>query len=165
MLRRIIWQPSGGHWLFYLSAIYLAVAMYSIFVEKFAHIELIQVAWLCIIALPLVCNPLARWLNMKETHMFDMFKKKNKLPDNVVPFPKKEETEYGGGRGYIPEPKKPAVTYYTLGMTSENRLELKMGYSAITMNYGGLCNLMDQLEVYKKQLAEYEGIEEEESPT
>jgi len=90
-----------------------------------------------------------------------MFKKKNKLPDNVVPFPKKEETEYGGGDGggYVPpEPKKPAVTYYTLGMTSENRLEFKMGYSAITMNHGGLCNLMDQLEVYKKQLADYEGI-------
>jgi hypothetical protein len=46
-------------------------------------------------------------------------------------------------------------------MTSEGRLEFKMGYSAITMNYGGVCNLMDQLELYKKQLAEYEGIEEE----
>ena len=92
--------------------------------------------------------------------MFDMFKKKS---SNVVPFPKQEEAQHGGGDGggYIPEPKKPSVTYYTLGMTSENRLEFKMGYSAITMNYGGLCNLMDQLEVYKKQLAEYEGVEEE----
>jgi hypothetical protein len=159
MWRRIIWQPSGGYWLFYWSAIYLAVGMYSIFVEKFAPFELIQFGWLCIIALPLVCNPLARRLNMKENHMFDVFKKKNKLPDNVVPFPKKEETGYGGG-GYIPEPKKPAVTYYSLGMTSENRLEFKMGYSAITMNHGGVTNLIEQLETFRKQLAQYEGIEE-----
>ena len=92
--------------------------------------------------------------------IFDMFKKK---PSNVVPFPNQQETEYGGGDGgsYIEPPKKPAVTYYTLGMTSENRLEFKIGYSAISMNYHGLCNLMDQLEVFKGQLAEYEGIEED----
>ena len=160
MWRRIIWQPSGGYWLFYASVVYFTVAMYSIFVAKFAPIELIQFVWLCIIALPLVCNPLARRLNMKENTMFSMFKKK---PSNVVPFPKQEETEYGGGSGggYIPEPKKPAVTYYSLGMTSENRLELKMGYSAITMNHGGVSNLIEQLETFKKQLAQYEGIEEE----
>jgi hypothetical protein len=35
-----------------------------------------------------------------------------------------------------------------------------MGYSAISMNYGGVTNLIEQLEVYKKQLAEYEGIGE-----
>ena len=98
-----------------------------------------------------------------DKKMFDMFKKK---PSNVVPFPKAEETEYGGGDGggYIPpEPKKPAVTYYSLGMTSENRLELKMGYSAITMNYGGVSNLIEQLETFKKQLAQYEGIVEDDS--
>jgi hypothetical protein len=111
------------------------------------------------VALPLVCNPLARWLNMKENHMFDVFKKK---PSNVVPFPK--EPEHGGGDGGdIPEPKKPSVTYYTLGMTSENRLEFKMGYSAITMNHGGVVNLIEQLETFKKQLAQYEGIEDEEN--
>ena len=121
---------------------------------------LVELVWLVMVALPLVCNPLARWLNMKENNMFDVFKKKNKLPDNVVPFPK--EPAHGGGDGgnTPPEPKKPAVTYYTLGMTSENRLEFRMGYSAITMNYGGICNLMDQLETFKKQLAQYEGIEE-----
>jgi hypothetical protein len=93
---------------------------------------------------------------MKENTMFDLFKK-NKMPENVVPFPAPAPKLVEPP----PEPKKPAVTYYTLGMTSEGRLEFKMGYSAITMNYGGLCNLMDQLEVYKKQLAEYEDVEEE----
>jgi hypothetical protein len=38
------------------------------------------------VALPLICNPLARWLNMKENTMFDLFKR-NKMPKNVVPFP------------------------------------------------------------------------------
>ena len=45
-------------------------------------------------------------------------------------------------------------------MTSENRLEFKMGYSAITMNYGGITNMIEQLKIYQKQLAEIEGIEE-----
>jgi hypothetical protein len=155
-----LFERSGGCWLFWWSAVYFIIGMVDLFVLKTDLFPLTQILWLCIIALPLVCNPLARWLNMKENHMFDMFKKKS---SNVVPFPKQEEAQHGGGDGggYIPEPKKPSVTYYTLGMTSENRLEFKMGYSAITMNYGGLCNLMDQLEVYKKQLAEYEGVEEE----
>ena len=38
-----------------------------------------------------------------------------------------------------------------------------MGYSAITMNHGGVSNLIEQLETFKKQLAQYEGIEEEEN--
>jgi hypothetical protein len=154
-----LFERSGGCWLFWWSAVYFIAGMIDLFVLKTDWFPLTQLAWLCIIALPLVCNPLARWLNMKENHMFDMFKKK---PSNVVPFPKQEETQHGGGDGggYIPEPKKPSVTYYTLGMTSENRLEFKMGYSAITMNYGGVTNLIEQLETFKKQLAEYEGIEE-----
>ena len=79
------------------------------------------------------------------------------MPENVVPFPAPKPKLVEPP----PEPKKPAVTYYSLGMTSENRLEFKMGYSAITMNYGGVTNLIDQLETFKKQLAEYEGIGEE----
>jgi len=55
------------------------------------------------------------------------------------------------------------VTYYTLGMNSDNRLEFKMGYSAITMNYGGVTHMIEQLQLYQKQLAQYEGIEEEEN--
>jgi hypothetical protein len=156
-----LFEPSAGFWLFGWSIIYFIVGMVNLFVFKTDWFPWVQVGWLFIIALPLVCNPLARRLNMKENHMFDMFKKK---PNNVVPFPKQEETEHGGGDGggYIPEPKKPSVTYYTLGMTSENRLEFKMGYSAITMNHGGIVNLIEQLETFKKQLAQYEGIEEEE---
>ena len=158
-----LFARSGGHWLFWSGVFYISLVILVALSPYGQYTWYTQIVWLLLISLPLVCNPLARWLNMKENKMFDVFKKKNKLPDNVVPFPK--EPAHGGGDGgeYLPpEPKKPAVTYYTLGMTSENRLEFKMGYSAITMNYGGVCNLMDQLETFKKQLAQYEGIEETE---
>ena len=158
-----LFARSGGHWLFWSGVFYISLVILVALSPYGQYTWYTQIVWLLLISLPLVCNPLARWLNMKENKMFDVFKKKNKLPDNVVPFPK--EPAHGGGDGgeYLPpEPKKPAVTYYTLGMNSENRLEFKMGYSAISMNYGGGSNLIEQLEVYKKQLAEYEGIGEQE---
>ena len=154
-----LFARSGGHWLFWSGFTYLSLTAVVAFSPYSQYTMCVQLVWLVMVALPLVCNPLARWLNMKENHMFDVFKKK---PSNVVPFPK--EPEHGGGDGGdIPEPKKPSVTYYTLGMTSENRLEFKMGYSAITMNHGGVVNLIEQLETFKKQLAQYEGIEDEEN--
>ena len=155
-----LFARSGGHWLFWSGFIYLSLTVLVALSPYRDYTMLVELVWLVMVALPLVCNPLARWLNMRETHMFDMFKKK---PSNVVPFPKEPEHGGGDGGGYIPEPKKPSVTYYTLGMTSENRLEFKMGYSAITMNHGGVVNLIEQLETFKKQLAQYEGIEEEEN--
>jgi hypothetical protein len=122
--------------------------------------EYATLAFVLVLSVPLWCPPVARHFNM-EPLMFNMFKKKEY--SNVVPFPKQEETQYGGGDGggYLPPtPKAPPVTYYTLGMTSENRLELKVPSGAITMNYGGVANLIEQLETFKKQLAQYEGIEE-----
>lgn len=155
-----LFARTGGHWLFWCGFLYLSLSLGIAFGPYRDYTLLVQLGWIISMSLPLVCNPLARWLNMRENHMFNnLFFKK---PSNVVPFPKQEETEYGGGGGYIPEPKKPAVTYYSLGMTSENRLELKMGYSAITMNHGGVTNLIEQLKTFQAQLAEYEGIEEQE---
>jgi len=153
-----LFKPSAGFWLFGWSIVYFITGMVNLFVFKTDWFPWVQVSWLFIIALPLVCNPLARWLNMKENRMFDWMKK-NKMPENVVPFPAPAPKLVEPP----PEPKKPPVTYYSLGMTSEGRLEFKMGYSAISMNYGGITNLIEQLEVYKKQLAEYEGIEETEN--
>jgi hypothetical protein len=161
-----LFARTGGHWLFWCGIFYVTIILGVAFSPYRDYTMMLQGVWIFAISIPLWCNPLASWLNMKETDMFDVFKKKNKLPDNVVPFPKEPAHGGGSGGGYIPpEPKKPAVTYYTLGMNSENRLEFKMGYSAITMNYGGVTNLIEQLKVYQKQLAEYEGIEEEESET
>ena len=161
-LRSFLFGRTGGYYLFWSSAIYLVIGLYCALYYKEIRTEFIQMVWISVLALPFAVPPIGRYFNLDVTwdqKMFNVFKKK---PSNVVPFPKAEETEYGGGDGPPPqEPKKPAVTFYTLGMTSENRLEFKMGYSAITMNYGGLVNLMDQLEVFKKQLAQYEGIVED----
>jgi hypothetical protein len=153
-----LFARSGGHWLFWSGFIYLSLTALVALSPYSDYTMCVQLVWFILITLPLICNPLARWLNMKENTMFDWMKK-NKLPENVVPFPAPKPKLVEPP----PEPKKPAVTYYSLGMTSENRLEFKMGYSAITMNYGGVTNLIEQLEVYKKQLAVCEGIEEEEN--
>jgi len=156
-----LFARSGGHWLFWSGVFYISLVILVALSPYGQYTWYTQIVWIVLISLPLVCNPLARWLNMRENHMLDkLFFKK---PSNVVPFPKEPEHGGGDGGGYTPEPKKPTVTYYTLGMNSDNRLEFKMGYSAITMNHGGVSNLIEQLETFKKQLAQYEGIEEEEN--
>ena len=48
--------------------------------------------------------------------------------------------------------EKPAVTYYRLGLTDNNRVSLQMGYSEITMNAAGVNNLIEQLELFRNQL-------------
>ena len=83
--------------------------------------------------------------------MFDWFKK----PDykNVVPlFPEPKAVPY------IEPPKqeKNPTTYYSIGHTDDNRVTLRMGYATLTMNYDGVQNLIDQLELYQSQLHEEE---------
>ena len=141
-----IFERTGAHWLFWCSVFYLV----SAFTVPKEYVILVEATWLAIIALPLICNPLARWLNMKETHMFDWMKKK---PGNLVPFPEIPKTEVKSP--YTPpEPEKPATTYYRLGLTDNNRVSLQMGYSEITMNEGGINNLIEQLELFRDQLQE-----------
>ena len=172
-LRNFLFGRTGGYYLFWCSAIYLVVGLTCALYYKEIRTEFIQMVWISVLALPFAVPPVGRYFNLDVTwdqKMLNWFKGKTakeyldeaKAKSNVVPFPK-QETEYGSGDGggQIEPPKKPPVTFYTLGMTSENRVEFKMGYSAITMNYGGLVNLMDQLEVFKKQLAQYEGIVED----
>jgi len=151
-----LFARSGGHWLFWSGVFYISLVILVALSPYGQYTWYTQIVWIVLISLPLVCNPLARWLNMRENHMFDLFKK-NKMPKNVVPFPASPPKLVESP----PEPKKAPVTYYSLGMNSENRLEFKMGYSAISMNYGGVTNLIEQLEVYKKQLADYEGINDD----
>jgi hypothetical protein len=90
--------------------------------------------------------------------MFNWFKKKDE--SNVVKFPESNEGSYPT---YVdpPEPEKPATTYYRLGMTSDNRVSLAMGYSEITMNVAGINNMIKQLECFRDQIAEHESNKEE----
>jgi hypothetical protein len=77
--------------------------------------------------------------------MFDWFKKRDY--SNVVPmFPDKVPF-------VEPTPKeKDPTTYYSIGHTDDNRVTLRMGYTTLTMNYDGVQNLIDQLELYQRQL-------------
>ena len=149
-----LFERSGGYWLFWWTAVYFIIGMLDLFVIKKDLFPLTQLAWLCIIALPLVCNPLARWLNMKENHMFDWMKKKE--PTNVVPFPNAYDPPKTPYVDPVPAPKKESKTYYTMGLTDDNRVSFQMGYTTLTMNDIGVQQLIDQLEFFKNKLEERE---------
>ena len=83
--------------------------------------------------------------------MFDWFKKTDY--SNVVKFPKRETMPYIEPPA---EPTKPAVTYYRLGITNDNRVSFAMGYSEITMNAAGIDNMIKQLEVFRDQILDNE---------
>jgi len=146
-----LFERSAGHWLFWWSAVYFAVAMLDLFVFKLGLSPWVQIIWLSIIALPLTYNPLARWLNMKENHMFDWIKNKDKTPSNVVPFPEPKETPKVP---YLvpPAPKPEPKTYYTFGLTNDNRVSFTIGYATLLMNDVGVDQLITQLEFYRDQL-------------
>jgi hypothetical protein len=65
MLKRVLWRPTGGHYLFWASFVYFWAGMYNVFIEQFASIELIQVVWIVILTIPLLVKPVARRLNMR----------------------------------------------------------------------------------------------------
>jgi len=80
--------------------------------------------------------------------MFDWFKK----PDysNVVKFPVPAP--------YIAAPtqEKETETMYSIGVTNDNHMTLKMGHSTLTMTKAGCHNLIVQLQVFKDQLRDKE---------
>jgi hypothetical protein len=79
--------------------------------------------------------------------MFDWFKKREY--SNVVKFPELKPVEPVEPPA---PPEKDPTTYYSIGHTNDNRVSFKMGYSTLTMNYQGVQNLIDQLELYQQQL-------------
>ena len=143
-----LFARSGGHWLFWSGFTYLSLTALVAFSPYSDYTMLVQLVWLVMVALPLVCNPLARWLNMKENNMFDLFKK-NKMPKNVVPFPAPKAVV--PVEPPAPKEKDPAV-HYTIGHTDDNRVAFRLGYSTLVMNYAGVQTLIDQLELYQSQL-------------
>ena len=146
-----IFGRTGGYYLFWCSFIYLVVGLPCALYFKEVHTEYIQMIWICVLALPLLVPPVARYFNM-EPVMFDLFKK-NKMPENVVPFP----TPKAVAPVEPPEEKeKPTHTYYRLGLTDNNRVSFSMGYSEITMNAGGIDSMIALLETYRDLLREEE---------
>jgi len=158
---------TGGHYLFWTGAVYLTAGLASAFFFKDFPKEIIQIVWISVLALPFTYPPLGRYFNLDiewDRNMFDWFKSREeraKEYDNVVKFPAPKAVPP------VPEvepPKKeePVTTYYRLGFTSNGRVSFQMGYSEITMNYAGVNDMIQQLEVFRDQLAVREGIDGDE---
>jgi hypothetical protein len=64
----------------------------------------------------------------------------------VIPFPELKTAPP------IPEPEKPAKTYYRLGLTDNNRVSFQMGYSELTMSRAGCQQVIDQITFFMNQL-------------
>jgi len=149
---------SGGYYLFWTGFVYFWVGMYLAFTH-YARPEFATLGFVLALSVPLWCPPVARYFNM-EPLMFDLFKKK-KMPENVVPFPAPAPKLVEPPKP-PPEPEKPATTYYRLGITTNGRVSFQMGYSEITMNAGGIDNMIAQLECFRDQILKYENDKEEE---
>ena len=148
-----MFKPSGGLWLFGCSVIYMIIGMLDIFVFHNGFNIFIQLGWLCAIALPLFVPPLARYLNMYSIWGDTMWRKREiadkvNKDNKIVPFPAPKAVD----SPMVPPPEKDPTTYYSIGHTDDNRVTLRMGYTTLTMNYAGVQNLIDQLELYQSQL-------------
>jgi len=145
---------TSGYYLFWVGFIYFWVGMYLAFTHA-APTEYATLGFVLVLSVPLWCPPVARHFNM-EPLMFDFFKKKDKTPSNVVPFP---EPKAVPPMPYVEppkEPEKPVTTFYRLGITNNSRVSFQMGYSEITMNADGIDNMIRQLQVFRDQIREYE---------
>lgn len=74
--------------------------------------------------------------------------------NKVIPFP--ELKSVPPMPEVNPAKEKPAVSYYRLGITDNNRVSFQMGYSEITLNSQGVDNLIAQLELFRDQIKEQE---------
>ena len=143
-----LFARSGGYWLFWSGFLYLSLTAMVVYSPYRDYTVFVQSVWLIMVALPLICNPLARWLNMKENTMFDWMKK-NKMPANVVPFPAPKAVT--PVEPPAPKEKDPSI-HYTIGHTDDNRVAFRIGYTTLFMNSAGVQSLIDQLEMYQSQL-------------
>lgn len=141
---------TSGYYLFWTGFIYFWAGMYLEFTHT-ANPEYATLGFVLALSVPLWFPPVARYFNM-EPLMFNLFKK-NKMPENVIPFPAPKVVEPVEPP---PTPKKEASIYYAIGHTDDNRVSFRMGYSTLTMNSQGVQNLIDQLELYQSQLREEE---------
>ena len=140
---------TGGYYLFWASAVYLLVGLPCVLYYKEIPSQLLQIIWLAALALPFTYPPLGRYFNLDVTwdkNMFDWFGK-DKTPSNVVPFPEVPKAPY-----IVPPSPKKEQEYYSIGVTSENRVTFKTGISTLTMNREGCENLIEQLTVFMNQL-------------
>jgi len=137
---------TSGYYLFWTGFVYFWLGMYLAFTQS-GLTEFATLGFVLALSVPLWCPPVARHFNM-EPLMFDFFKKREY--SNVVPFPEPKAVPYIEPLPTKPEPK----TYYTFGLTNDNRVSFTMGYTTLTMNEVGIQQLIDQLEFFQSQLYE-----------
>lgn len=143
---------TSGYYMFWTSFVYFCAGMYLAFTHA-AHPEYATLGYILALSVPLWCPPVARHFNM-EPVMFNLFgNSKNNV--YTLPVPKVEPPK---------EEEKPATTYYRLGITSNGRVSFQMGYSEITMNAGGINNMIAQLELFRDQILQYEDGGPEDDP-
>lgn len=153
-----LFERTDGYWIFYISAAYFTVGMWSIY--KGAELVWLGPLYVVFLAMPFWFPPLGRAINLDVTwdqKMFDFFRfKKNVETTNVVKFPEPKSVP---PVPYVEPPKpseKPATVFYRLGVTDNNRLAFQMGHSEITMNKQGVQNMIDQLAFFMNQLEDDE---------
>jgi hypothetical protein len=143
---------TSGYYLFWTGFVYFWTGIY-LAVTHIAPPEFATLGFALVLSVPLWCPPVARYFNM-EPFMFDWFKKADysnvvKFPESKVipPMPYVEPTE-------LKTPEKDPVTFYSIGPTDNNRVNLKMGYSSITMNKAGVQSMINMLTTAMNQLTD-----------
>ena len=117
---------TGGYYLFWTGLVYLLIGGYNVFVEHIVPVEIVQMAWVAILALPFAIPQFGRWLNMS----MPWDRKEPVIPNNVVPFPEPKLTP-------VPEPEP--EEHYRVGFTTDNKTTLTLispggGTMTLTMN-------------------------------
>lgn len=150
-----LWERTPGYWLFWISAVYFFIGMYCVANQTTTPVVLVQLIWLIFLMLPFLVPPLGRWLNVNITwdrKMLEWFNKKEVpkyVPEGMTK-PKPDQKDERSGQ-----------TVYSVGLTDNNRVSVRVGYNEFTMNSQGVQQLIDQLELFKQQIAVYEVQPEE----
>jgi len=139
---------SGGYYLFWTGFVYFWIGTYLAFTHA-GRPEIATATWVCVLALPFVIPPLGRYFNLDVEWDRKMIGwRKRQIADKVA-----EDIGDWSETDVAPEkPVKEPKTYYTFGLTDDNRLSFTMGYTTLTMNRPGVQHLIDQLEFFKNQL-------------
>lgn len=74
--------------------------------------------------------------------------------NKVLPFP--EPYKVDAKPPESPKEEPVGKTVYSVGLTDDNRVSLIVGYSSIHMNSVGVQQMIEQLELFKRQIEENE---------
>lgn len=137
-----------GVWIGAVGAIYLVWGFGILFGMDRDLVAYAPLFFVTALTLPFIFPPFGRWLNLDiewDKIMLSWFNKKDYVEPEGNKLPNSEPKEKS-------EKKTTGQSMYSVGLTDENRVSFRMGYTEITMNPQGVQNLIDQLELFKKQI-------------